>query len=562
MTTLAREGRPILFGPVLDLLLGCGLGYALVVVLLAAAGVAMDAVSGFLPFVVLFTGIPHYGATLLRVFGDAEARRRWSGFTFAIGVVVVAILVASLRLPRLGAAFITLYLSWSPFHYTRQNFGLVMMFLRKAGVAPSPGLRRLVHGSFLLSFLLVLVNIHGAAGAGGSDPLYSAEGAYRFSPLGIPAGPTNAALAVLALAWLGVTLASCLRLVRVASAEKLAPAFCLFASQAAWFVAPVLLGRVFPGLYGEKGPTALAFIWVAIAHSIQYLWIAIHYARASGSVRPTLGAAAHHLGAAILAGAALWFVPAYLFAPGRLGALPFESGLGLLVAAAVNLHHFILDGVIWKLRDKSVGAALLAEEKPEAAPPSPSSWARAALVAVGLFGVLGWVCAAWEKEMGERRASAAGDLSRLEIAAQRLALVGRDGPRVHASLGRLLARRGDEEAALAAYRQSLSLAETPAAWVGIGKIFQGRRDFEAAQKAYESALGLDPKNAMAMDHLADVFYSSGDLKRALETRYRATLAAPERPELRKRYEDLLAKMTAPEDSAAGEEILVGGDGKD
>ena len=35
-----------------------------------------------------------------------------------------------------------------------------------------------------------------------------------------------------------------------------------------------------------------------------------------------------------------------------------------MIAAGVNIHHFILDGAIWKLRDTGVGGVLLAEAKP------------------------------------------------------------------------------------------------------------------------------------------------------------------------------------------------------
>jgi hypothetical protein len=34
-------------------------------------------------------------------------------------------------------------------------------------------------------------------------------------------------------------------------------------------------------------------------------------------------------------------------------------GLGLLTASIVNLHHFVLDGAIWTLRDGRVARMLL-----------------------------------------------------------------------------------------------------------------------------------------------------------------------------------------------------------
>jgi len=552
--------RPWLVGPAPDLLLGCGLGYALLVVALATLRPPMAALEGWLPFIVLISGIPHYGATLLRVYATSEARRRYFAVAFPIALAVWATFAASLGVPRIGVWFVTLYLTWSPWHYTAQNFGLVMMFLRRAGVAVDAPLRALVRASFVLSFLLVFTNIHGEALASAGDPLgvAAASEAVRFSPLGIPARVARPLLVALGLAWAGISALALGRLLARARASGLAPALALFASQAAWFVLPVVVGFFRPTLYGPGGSTALAFIWVAIAHSAQYLWISAHFARASGRVSSGPAATLRYLAVAVLAGASIWVFPAILCAPGALGILPFESGLGLLVASAVNLHHFILDGAIWKLRDGAVGGVLVGRSGASSSAPSGARpwFFRAAFVAAGLLAVSAWIVAAWEKEVGQRRATAAGDIDRVEAAARRLALVGRDGPRIHATLGRLLASRGDENAALASYRKSLSFGPTPAAWIGIGKVHEARRDLPAARDAYEAALALDPRHATALDRIADVWLGLGDPQRALDARYHAALHAPDRPALRKRYEELLARLQAPPEPAPVEEIVA------
>ena len=522
--------RPWLLGPLPDLLLGCGIGYGLFVLALAAIGAPMGSLEGWLPLVVLVTGIPHYGATLLRVYGTESARRRYFRYAFPLGLLVWAAFAASLGAPRLGTGLITLYLTWSPWHYTAQNFGLVMMFLRRAGIPVTPETRRLVQGSFVLSFVLVFLNIHGSTSAGGADPLQAASASYRFAPLGIPAGFALGALALVGVAYLVVTALGIRKLVGHASASRLAPALALVGSQALWFVLPVVLGYARPALYGADGATALAFIWVAIAHSVQYLWISFHYARASGSVGGTAAAGLSYFGKTVLAGSVVWVFPAVVCAPGALGILPFESGLGLLVAAAVNLHHFILDGAIWKLRDGAVGNVLVGQTSAAAAQAPASrglgAWAaRAAFVAAGLVATGAWAAAAWEKEMGIKRAAAAGDLERVEVAARRLALVGRDGPRIHVTIGKLLESRGEKA---------------------------------AAHVAYEAALALDPENATALDRIAESWIDRGDFQRALDARYRATRNAPDRPALRRRYEALLARLQAPPETGTEEVIVVGG----
>jgi tetratricopeptide (TPR) repeat protein len=60
-------------------------------------------------------------------------------------------------------------------------------------------------------------------------------------------------------------------------------------------------------------------------------------------------------------------------------------------SAVVNLHHFILDGAIWKLRDPQVRSVLTSEVAPETSEMTPiratglSPWRLAAGVAIGLL---------------------------------------------------------------------------------------------------------------------------------------------------------------------------------
>ncbi len=476
MTSVAAERRAWLFGPVPDLFLGCGLLYVLVVALVAASGVTSDALAGWLPFVLLCTGVPHYGATLIRVYGTADARRRYASYGLWFGLAVGAAFAVSLATPDVGRWFITLYLTWSPWHYTAQNFGLAMMFLHRGGYAVDLGLRRLVKFSFVLTYVVLFAGIHGVRSSGGRDPVYSAQGGYQFASLDLPDAFIQFVLAVAMLAYVCVVTLMFLRLRRQAPIARLAPVIGLVASQLAWFVVPVLVGRSHPGLFGSSGPIALAFVWVAVAHSVQYLWISVYFARASGLAKATLQATSGYVAMAILLGALLWVVPAYLAAPGALGILAFDQGLSLLVASAVNLHHFLLDGVIWKLRDAPVSEALVSKQARRGAPATTSTqqvgWPlRFAFAALGSLAVAVWSVGTWEREVGYHRASQANDVERLEIAARRLALVGRDGPGIHEELGRQLAIRGQNDRALEEYKRSRELQPVPAAWPGMSTVY-------------------------------------------------------------------------------------------
>ncbi len=561
MSASVKVPRPWLFGPSIDLLFGCGLGYALVALSLAVIHPAMDRIQGWLPFIILFTGLPHYGATLERVYGAPASRERYGRYARAFGLLVWGAFVATLISGKGGSALVTLYLTWSPWHYAAQNFGLVMMFLRRAGAEVTPGFRRLVRLSFVLSFLLVFINIHRGAALAVNDPLYaapSARDAVRFVALGIPEGFAQGGLVCLGIAYFVTTILAIVGVLRRTTRGMCAPALALFASQGIWFVLPVVLGRFVPEWVSPSGPTALAFIWVAIAHSVQYLWISLYLARTSGRTTTELGSWARYAGMTIFAGAALWVFPVLISVKGGLTRMPHESGLDMLVASAVNLHHFLLDGVIWKLRDAPVRETLVdgrfsgAEETAQSRRIAAGKWF---VVLSGLIAVTCWIVAAWEQEIGRRQSVARGDVERLEVAEKRLALVGRDGPRIHQALGKLLQSRGDFDGALAEYRRSIASWPTVPAWVGVGKVSEKMGKVEEARAAYESALAIEPNHASTLDDLAHVVAAGGDIEEALRIQRQALLAAPDRQDLRRRYDALLVKLPVRDDDAAVEIVV-------
>ena len=71
MTASGPTAGRWLFGPVSDLLLGCGGLYAIVLLAFAIGGAELRAQEAIWlgPLLVLLLGAPHYGATLLRVYG-------------------------------------------------------------------------------------------------------------------------------------------------------------------------------------------------------------------------------------------------------------------------------------------------------------------------------------------------------------------------------------------------------------------------------------------------------------------------------------------------------------
>jgi hypothetical protein len=327
-----------LWGPAPDLLLGCGLAYAAVFVVMLFVGPEMKVwiPLGLLPLGSLLMGTPHYGATILRAYERREDRRRYWVFTVYATALLFAVFLGGLYLPLLGSITYTLYLTWSPWHYAGQNFGLAAMFLRRRGVEVSPSARRALHGSFMLSYAIAFLVLHDTVAAGSAyAPKGAAPRGYEFIPLGLPAVVSATLTLAVLLGYIACVVSAVVQLKRKGSWRDLAPTGALMGSQALWFLVPAVVGGTD---FGQKlVPVAMADSeyaawWLVFAHSVQYLWITSYYASRERGSRPT-----GFLVRAFLAGSAVWGVPALVFATAHLGPLAYDQGLLVLIASCRSL---------------------------------------------------------------------------------------------------------------------------------------------------------------------------------------------------------------------------------
>jgi len=94
-----------------------------------------------------------------------------------------------------------------------------------------------------------------------------------------------------------------------------------------------------------------AFVWATVFHGLQYLAIVTVFhvkerMRAPGNARGALAHAALFYGANVAVGYALFELWPKLYG---LAGYNLEKSV-LLVAAVVNVHHFLVDAYIWRLR--------------------------------------------------------------------------------------------------------------------------------------------------------------------------------------------------------------------
>ncbi len=118
------SARPWLFNAPLDLLVGCGawsLPFLALVFWLQrdAAGAATLALAFYA--LGLFCNNPHYMATLHRAYHTAGDFAKYRFFTVYVTALLALVVVLVHLAPGLVPWVVTLYLTWSPWHYTGQN---------------------------------------------------------------------------------------------------------------------------------------------------------------------------------------------------------------------------------------------------------------------------------------------------------------------------------------------------------------------------------------------------------------------------------------------------------
>jgi tetratricopeptide (TPR) repeat protein len=336
--------RVWIYSPWIDLLVGCGAWSAPLLILIAyvAASSASSWSFAFYLLALLFN-YPHFMATIYRAYHTYDEFTKYRFFTVHIAILLaLAGLLAHLWYPLLPWIF-TLYICWSPWHYTGQNYGLLMMFARRAGISPTDAERQALHLSFTASFLLLMLSFH--TGRSADSLILSLDLPARFTL------PARAMLVVFFLAASGWALAS---LARRACWRALLPSATLVTTQFLWFLLPALIELISGH---EVSQTRYSSGILAVLHSTQYLWITSYYQKKEARAAGNLSWSFRRYLLTLVAGGIALFVPGPWIVS-RVFHADFASSF-LTFAALVNLHHFLLDGALWKLRDTRIASFLL-----------------------------------------------------------------------------------------------------------------------------------------------------------------------------------------------------------
>jgi tetratricopeptide (TPR) repeat protein len=286
---------------------------------------------------------PHFMATIYRAYHTRVDFEKYKFVTLHVTLLLVLTGIVMHASPRLFPWLFTLYICWSPWHYSGQNYGLLMMFARRSGAEITAGERRWLRGAFVASYLMLLASFETS---GSTDPLILS--------LGLPTKITFPLRVGFGVAFVMFTFLGFRRLIRIMGARQMIAPLTLAFTQFLWFVLPTLLEL---NSASQVPQTRYSSGILAVLHSAQYLWITSYYqrreARAAGQKNWHIAA----YFATLIAGGIALFIPgpwlvSYLFQ------FDFTTSF-LIFVSLVNIHHFILDAKLWKLRDKRVAALLV-----------------------------------------------------------------------------------------------------------------------------------------------------------------------------------------------------------
>jgi hypothetical protein len=292
---------------------------------------------------ILLSNSAHFAASTVRLYMKRGSFADLRFLTMGLPLVTLGVLLLALLQPELvGSPLMALYFTWSPYHYAAQAYGLAVMYCYRSGFEPQPREKRWLRLACLLPFAHAMVNARGA-------------GLELLVPnwvLDVPAVGMGRAVTLQVLG-LASFLAPLLLFARAQRGAGRMPVISLLVmlANAAWWVALTFME---------------AFVWATVFHGLQYLAIVTIFQvkedQRQAPARPWWAYALRFYLACLVLGYCLFQASPHAFA---LAGFSYAQSL-LMVVATINVHHFVVDAYIWRLR-KDPNYAVVTARAPAAA---------------------------------------------------------------------------------------------------------------------------------------------------------------------------------------------------
>ncbi|MEM7785594.1 MAG: hypothetical protein AAF939_04400 [Planctomycetota bacterium] len=273
--------------------------------------------------VYLFLNYAHFASSTVRLYTKpGEIPNRWM---VSYGLPIVALLVTTLCIawPKLlGDHLWALFITWSPYHYAMQAYGLALMYCYRSGVYMDTTEKRMFWGIAMLPFIRAILE----SNEGGLTWFKTVTG-LNYIPY-IPQLTVVLSVLIFAL--------PIIVFFRLRDKGKTLPLI-------AWLMLFV------NGIWWVTASYGVAWFWATIFHSIQYIVIVVIFhvndqMKLPGNKRKPMFHSLWFYVISFLLGYFLFQIWPFLYLP-----FGFEMEAAVLMTVAtVNLHHFIVDGYIWR----------------------------------------------------------------------------------------------------------------------------------------------------------------------------------------------------------------------
>jgi hypothetical protein len=291
-------------------------------------------------FVLWSVSYPHFVSTSNRLYGSHENRRQYPMTALVTPIVFTFAVVGCFLSPTvLAPSFVKLFNTWSPYHFSGQTLGLTLLYARRSSFTIDRRLRTL----FTCFILSTFVFNRARAETGPGELQFFAV---VYPSFGLPTWVTHAAQVAM---WVAGTILIVELVRRGVTTRTLVPFIVVLpaVAQFVWFATVPI--RAFTNLV----PFFHSLQYLLIAWSLQ-LRVALTHRRRGPSRRFVAIESVRWMGINVAGGWALfWLFPIIGSHFGQ--SLAFSTAVTL---AAIQLHHFFVDGVIWRLRSPALGSPL------------------------------------------------------------------------------------------------------------------------------------------------------------------------------------------------------------
>lgn len=285
---------------------------------------------------------PHFSMSTYRLYQSRANTEQYPVTSFLVPFVILGGIVLCYAFPTLVAPyFVKLFILWSPYHFCGQTIGITFIYCMRCGVKISAIERKLilwfVFGTYFLSTLRAETSREGFDFYGVQYP--SMQIPYLAAQI------AELLMWTLIVAFVVWVVFWSLRNKKILPWIVILPA----ATQYLWFVQSVYIPS-----FQEFVPMLHSLQYILIAWGIQ-LKVKMEVKHIEPSRRFVFSETSRWFAINFVGGAVLFYM-----LPKIGTALGYSSLFSIaIVYAAIQIHHFFVDGVIWKLKNQTVSHPLM-----------------------------------------------------------------------------------------------------------------------------------------------------------------------------------------------------------